>query len=67
MVEGANRAIGFEHSSKLDIHLRDEDKAENGLGNYKLFLNWQAGVFPSVDASIKMVDGLEIVLLKYLQ
>jgi hypothetical protein len=55
----------FQHSSKLDIHLRDEDKKQTVQG--KLFLDRQPGVFPSVDAVVEMINGLEIVLLKYLQ
>ena len=35
--------------------------------NYKLFLNRQARIFPSVDAAIEMVDGLKIVFLKIFQ
>lgn len=55
----------FQHSSKLDIRLRGEDKKR--AGESKLFLDRQAGVFPSVDPVVEMVNGLEIVLLKYLQ
>jgi hypothetical protein len=64
-VERPNRTIGFQDSSKLDIHLRDEDKKRTGKD--KLLLDRQAGVFPSVDAAVEMVNGLKVVLLKNLQ